>query len=762
MFAPLLMPAPCSFTRMRFSNIHSGLRLSNSISTIKEASSSGKWREALQLYREIRLSGSQLPDSSVLPSILKACSNVSFKLGTAMHGCLIKQGCQSSTSVANSAIDLYMKWGDLDSAHRAFVSLKNKDSVSWNVMVHGNFSNGGVMAGLWWFKMARFADFQPNVSSLVIVIQAFRERKSYCEGFAAHGYIIRSGFSAIVSVQNSLLSLYTEVDMFLAHKLFDEMYVRNDIVSWSVMTGGFVQIGEDEHGLLMFRDMVTEAGISPDGVTIVSVLKACTNLRDISLGTMVHGLVVCRGLEDDLFVGNSLIDMYSKCSKVHSSFKAFKAMPEKNIVSWNSMLSAYALNEKPLEAVALLRTMVEEGVEKDEVTFVNVLQIFKHFLDSLQCRSVHGAIIRRGYESNELVMNSVIDAYAKCNLIELAGILFDGMKKKDVVTWSTMIAGFAYNGDPDKAISIFKRMNEEVKPNKVSIMNLMEACAVSAESRRSKWAHGIAVRRGLASEVAVGTAIIDMYSKCGDIAASIRAFNQIPEKNVVCWSAMISAFGINGLAHEALLLFEKMKQYDMKPNAVTALSLLSACSHGGLVEEGLSSFKSMAKKHEITPGLEHYSCVVDMLARAGKFKDALELIEKMPEEMEAGASIWGTLLSSCRSYGNIVLGSGAASRVLELEPLNSTGYMLASNLYANCGLMSDSAKMRRLAKERGVKVVAGYSLVHINSQSWRFVAGDEFNPRADEIYLMVEQLHSVMKIDYLKVLDAIQMDMYLI
>ncbi|KAG7010814.1 Pentatricopeptide repeat-containing protein [Cucurbita argyrosperma subsp. argyrosperma] len=684
---------------MRFSNIHSGLRLSNSISTIKEASSSGKWQEALQLYREIRVSGSKFPDSSVLPSILKACSNVSFKLGTAMHGCLIKQGCQSSTSVANSTIDLYMKWGDLDSAHRAFVSLKNKDSVSWNVMVHGNFSNGGVMAGLWWFKMARFVNFQPNVSSLVLVIQAFRERKSYSEGFAAHGYIIRSGFSAILSVQNSLLSLYTEVDMFLAHKLFDEMSVRNDIVSWSVMTGGFVQIGEDEHGLLMFRDMVAEAGISPDGVTI-------------------------------------------------------------NIVSWNSMLSAYALNEKPLEAVALLRTMVEEGVEKDEVTFVNVLQIVKHFLDSLQCRSVHSAIIRRGYESNELVMNSVIDAYAKCNLIDLAGILFDGMKKKDVVTWSTMIAGFAYNGDPNKAISIFKRMNEEVKPNKVSIMNLMEACAVSAESRRSKWAHGIAVRRGLASEVAVGTAIIDMYSKCGDIAASIRAFNQIPEKNVVCWSAMISAFGINGLAHEALLLFVKMKQYDMKPNAVTALSLLSACSHGGLVEEGLSFFTSMAKKHEITPGLEHYSCVIDMLARAGKFKDALELIEKMPEEMEAGASIWGTLLSSCRSYGNIVLGSGAASRVLELEPLNSTGYMLASNLYANCGLMSDSAKMRRLAKERGVKVVAGYSLVHINSQSWRFVAGDEFNPRADEIYLMVEQLHSVMKIDYLKVLDAIQMDVF--
>lgn len=740
---------------MRFSITHSGSRISNWISTIKDASSSGKWLEILQLYHDIRISGAHLTDPSVFPSILKACSNLSFKLGTAMHGCLIKQGYESSTSIANSTIDLYMKWGELVSAQRAFDSLKNKDSVSWNVMVHGNFSNRSAEAGLWWFMKGRFSHFQPNVSSLVLVILAFRDLKSYREGFALHGYAIRCGFCAIISVQNSLLSLYAEVNMCSAHKMFDEMSYRNDVVSWSVMIGGFVQIGEDERGLEMFRNMVTEAGITPDGVTVVSVLKACTNLRDISLGRMVHGFAICRGWEDDLFVGNSLIDMYSKCCDAVSAFKIFKEMPERNIVSWNSMLSTYVLNEKHLEAVALLGTMVEEGVEKDEVTFVNVIQIVEHFLDPLQCKSVHGMIIRRGWESNGSLVNSVIDAYAKCNLVELAGTLFDGMKKKDVVAWSTMIAGFVHCGQPDQAISVFKQMNKEVKPNEVSIMNLMEACAVSAELRRSKWAHGIAVRRGLAGDVAVGTAIIDMYSKCGDIEASIRAFNQIPEKNVVCWSAMISAYGINGLAHESLVSLEKMKQNGMKPNAVTTLSLLSACSHGGLLEEGISFFTSMEKEHGVEPGLEHYSCAIDMLARAGKFNDALELIEKMPGQMEAGASIWGTLLSSCRSYGNVVLGSGAASHILRLEPSSSVGYMLASNLYANCGLMTESARMRRLAKERGVKVVAGYSLVHINSETWRFVAGDELHPRAYEIYLMVDQLHSVMKIDYLKVLDPL-------
>ena len=369
-------------------------------------------------------------------------------------------------------------------------------------------------------------------------------------------------------------------------------------------------------------------------------------------------------------------------------------------------------------------------------------------MQPFHCKSVHCVIIRGGYESNELVLNSLIDAYGKCNLIELAWELFDGMERRDVVSWSTMIAGFTYCGKPDEAIAVFQEMiYAQEKLNVVTIINLLEACSASAELRRSMWAHGISVYRGLEAEVAVATAIVEMYSKCGAIEDSRKAFEQISDKNVFSWSAMIAAYGMNGFAHEALTLIAEMKKHGVEPNAVTALSVLTACSHGGLIEEGLGFFNSMIKDHRVEPGLEHYSCMVDMLGRAGQLDSAIDLIKKMPEGFEAGASIWGALLSACKSHGNSKLGTGAISRVLELEPLKSSGYLLASSMYASGGSFVDAAKMRRLVKERGVRVVAGYSLVHVKNRACKFLAGDKSTPQVGEIHSIVDQLHGCMKID---------------
>ncbi|KAK0583249.1 hypothetical protein LWI29_035142 [Acer saccharum] len=317
------------------------------------------------------------------------------------------------------------------------------------------------------------------------------------------------------------------------------------------------------------------------------------------------------------------------------------------------------------------------------------------------------------------------------------------MKRKDVVSWSTMIAGFAHCGMPDEAISVFRDMKQaEENPHMVTIINLLEACSVSAELSKSRWAHGIAIRGGLAGEVAVGTGIVDMYSKCGDIEASRKAFDQISKKNVVSWSAMVAAYGMNGLANEALALVDEMKLHGLKPNSVTSLSALSACSHGGLIQEGLSFFKSMVQDHGIEPELEHYSCIVDMLSRAGKLETAMDLINKMPENVKAGASAWGAILSGCRiHHGNRELGWKATRRILELEPLNSAGYLLASTMYGADGSWIEAAKMRLVAKRRGVKVIAGYSLVHVNNKAFKFIAGTQTQTQASEIDIVVNQLH---------------------
>lgn len=745
----LKQKSPSHMLQMRLLTIPMQLsqKLYYGSSRLRDLCSSGKWQEILCYFQEMQKDGVQLADPAAYPSILKACSNVSFSYGKSLHAYLIKTGFESHTSIGNSTMDFYSKYGCLDDASGVFGCMRSRDSVSWNIMVYGYLDHGAFGEGLLWFKKARRAGFEPNNSTLVLVIQACRSMGAKKEGQTLHGYVINGGFLAINSVQNSLLSMYADGDMDSARKMFDEMLDR-DVVSWSVVIGGYVHGGKAQVGLQMFLKMSSEVGTEPDGVTMVGVLKACADLGDVTMGSLVHGLVIRRGLDNDLFVGNSLIDMYSKCSNADSAFNAFKEMPQRNNVSWNSIISGFILNEQHLEALSLFYCMGKDGFEMDEVSLVNVLQTCKHFVDPLRCKSVHCVMIRRGYESNEMVMNSLIDAYAKCSLVEHARELFNGIKRRDVVAWSTMISGFTHGGRPGDAIAVFQEMQQaEEKPNAVTIINLLEACSVLAQFKKSKWAHAVAVRQGLATEVAVGTAIVDMYSKCGEIEASRRAFDQILEKNIISWSAMIAAYGINGLAYEALALHDEMKLHGLKPNAVTTLNVLSACSHGGLVKEGLSFFDSMAQDHGVELGLEHYSCVVDMLSRAGKLNAAMDFIKKMPEGLEAGANAWGALLSACRSYGNGKLGSEAASHVLELEPLNSTGYLLASGMYAAGGFWADAANVRRLVKERGVKVVAGYSLVHVGNTCCKFVAGDYSHSQAGDIRSMVEFLHSCMKME---------------
>ncbi|KAI7999428.1 Pentatricopeptide repeat-containing protein [Camellia lanceoleosa] len=373
-----------------------------------------------------------------------------------------------------------------------------------------------------------------------------------------------------------------------------------------------------------------------DGQIMVNVIKACIHLGKISIGRLIHGFVIRGGFIYDSFVGNSLIDMYSKCHDIESALKLFREMPRRNVVSWNSLLSGIVSNENYSEALLLFESMWKAGIDADE------------------------------------------------------------MKRRDTVTWSTMIAGFTHCGMPDEAIAVFQEMNQvQNKPNAITVSNLLEACSISTDLKRSKSAHGIAIRRGVKADIAVGTAILDMYSKCGAIEASKRVFDQIPKKNVVSWSAMIAAYGMNGLLQYALALVGKMRAHGLRPNPGTTLSVLSACSHGGLIEEGLLFFQELVQDHAVELRLEHYSCVVDLLARDGKLDTAMELIEKMPNKgLKPFASAWGALLSACRTHGNSELDSGAFSHILELEPSNSAGCLLASSMYVAGGLWVDAARMR--------------------------------------------------------------------
>ncbi|XP_051145276.1 pentatricopeptide repeat-containing protein At2g17210 isoform X2 [Andrographis paniculata] len=579
---------------------------------------------------------------------------------------------------------------------------------------------------------------------MAISIEACRSIKAFDDGQKFHGYLIRSGLCSILSVRNSLLGMYTDIRMDWAESLFDEMDEK-DVISWSVMIGGYVHGDEAVLGLEMFKRMVLESKIKADEQTMVSVLKGCSKLSDIRMGKSVHGFVVKRGLDYDTFLGNTLVDFYCKCGEVDSGARAFVEMPRKNVVTWNSMLSGYVHSENHLEGLALFARMGESGVDADEVTLANLLVICRDLRDLRRCKTIHSRVIRRGLRSNDVVMNSLLDAYAKCGRIDLSRRVFCGIDAPDIITWSTMISGFTHCAMPNEAIALYREMQlSHFDRNPVTLLNLLEACSVSAEIAPSRSAHGIATRMGLASDVVVGTALLDMYAKCGAIEMSRKVFSQISETNIYSWSAIIAAHGLNGRPRDALSMFLEMERSGTKGNSVTALAVLSACCHGGLVEEGIAFFKDWTKHH---PGNnddeELYACVVDMLARAGNLDDAMRLIGSHRDW--GGASAWSAVLSACRNYEDRELGTGAASQVLEMEPWSSAGYLLASSVCANGGSWTDASRLRQMMTDRGVKVAAGYSVVRVDGRAYGFTAGA--GDDGGVVCGVAEQLHAFMRMN---------------
>ncbi|KAL7609643.1 hypothetical protein Lser_V15G11417 [Lactuca serriola] len=724
----------------------SSSKLSNWVSKIKELSFSGRWQDVLSLYNDMNKAGVRLTEPSLFHPILKACSAISLAHGKSLHASVIKLGVESSTSIGNSIMDFYTKAGDVGSTISLFGCMKIRDSVSWNILISGQIDHGDLDQGIRSFIQARATGFEPNVSTLVLVIQTIRTLKALHEEQKIHGYMIKTEFLAISSLQNSLLSMYADTTMEYAQKLFDEMPNR-DVITWSVMISGYVKTNKNHLALQIFKEMLSQSGPEPDEQTILSALKACTNLKNLITGRTLHGFIFHKGFHHDTFLGNSLIDMYSKCNDTDSALQSFTEIPLKNIISWNSIISGLVYNEKHSEAIHLFDTMQNAKIDPDAVTLVNLLQICKHFTDPLICKSIHTVIIRRNHELNDLVVNTLVDTYAKCNLIFIAHKLFSLINIHDVVSWSTMIAAFTYCGFPHEAIRVFHEMmiDSQHKPNAITMLNLIEACSYDSDLKLPKSGQGIAIRLGFASDAIVGTSILDMYAKYGDIMTSKKVFEMISNKNVVSYSAMIGAYGMNGVPHSALSLLTEMESHGVKPNSVTILSVLSACSHGGLVHEGLSLFRKLTETLEVKLGVEHYSCLVDLLSRSGNLDLAMKMVEG---HEKGGVSAWGALLSGCRFSFNERIAEKVVSCVLEMEPNNSNGYMLASNMYAKLGSWEDVARIRGLMRDKEVKSVAGFSMINVNNKSCRFVAGDRNQVLLDEIRDTIKELHEFMKMDH--------------
>ncbi|TYH55043.1 hypothetical protein ES332_D09G212100v1 [Gossypium tomentosum] len=491
--------------------------------------------------------------------------------------------------------------------------------------------------------------------------------------------------------------------------IFDEITEKN-IVFFNVMMRSYVNNRCYHDALLIFRELSTH-GFSLDHYTYPCALKACSGSDNLRVGLQIHSSVVKVGLDLNLFIGNALVAMYSKCKCLVQARRAFNQMPIRDVVSWNSMVSGYAQNECFDKALDVCREMELLRIQPDAGTMSSLLPA---------------------------VTNTSSD-----NILYVKE-MFWKLAKKSVVSWNVMISVFVNNSLSSEAADLYSRMEAYgIKPDSFTIASILPACGDLSAIFLGRRIHEYIDRKKLLPNLALENALIDMYAKCGCLKEAKAVFDQMNFRDIVSWTSMISAYGMSGQGYNAVALFSKMQNLGLTPDSIAFVSVLSACSHAGLLDQGWYFFNLMTDQHKIVPRVEHFSCMVDLLGRSGQVEEAYNFIRKMP--IEPTERIWGTLLGACWMHSNMNIGLLAADHLFRLAPEPSGYYVLLSNIYAKAGRWEDVTTVRSIMKSKGIKKMAVASNTEINNQVYTFLAGDQSHPQSKDIYEKLDFLVGKMK-----------------
>ncbi|XP_073043803.1 pentatricopeptide repeat-containing protein At3g26782, mitochondrial [Primulina eburnea] len=530
--------------------------------------------------------------------------------------------------------------------------------------------------------------------------------------------------------------------------LFNKYVDKSSIFSWNSIIGELARSGNPVEALKAFSFM-RKSLLRPNRSTFPCAIKSCSALCDLSSGKQAHQQAFVFGYGSDVFITSALVDMYSKCGELDDARKVFDEIPRRNVVSWTSMINGYVQNDYPREALLLFKKQLAEDIESsseeeeeciDGVAMASIFSACSRVCEKYVTQVVYGFVIKRGLDSVLVVGNTLIEAFAKCDTVEFSRKVFDDMDERDLISWNSMIAVCVQNGLAVEAIEVFRLMvtSAELEYNAVTLSTVLFSCANCGALQIGKCVHDQVIKKNLENDVYVGTSIIDMYSKCGRVNMARRAFDRMNEKNVKSWSAMVAGYGMHGQAKEALEVFSGMIQAGVKPNSISFVSVLSACCHGGLVDEGWHWFCAMQHRFNIEPSVEHYGCMVDLLGRVGYVTKAYNLITEM--RVRPDFVIWCSLLAACRIHKNVDLGEISANKLFELDRNNSVYYTLLSNIYADAGRWEDVERMRLLMKNRGFVKSPGFSLVELKGCVHTFLAGDRKHPQHEKIYDYLDEL----------------------
>ncbi|XP_020969005.1 pentatricopeptide repeat-containing protein At3g09040, mitochondrial-like [Arachis ipaensis] len=682
---------------------------------------SGHHKEAIEFFLEMRKCGIK-SSRSTLASVLSAIASLAaLDYGLLVHGEAIKQGLGSSIYVGSSLISMYGKCEMLDAAKQVFDVMSEKNMVTWNAMLGVYAQNGYFNHVLELFLNMTRRTIEPDEFTFTSILSSCACFESLEIGRQVHSVVIKRSFANNLFVNNALVDMYAKAGALKeARKQFERMKTRDNI-SWNAIIVGYVQEEEETDAFKMFNKMRLH-GIVPDEVALASILSACGNVKLLEAGLQFHCLAVKLGLETNLFVGSSLIDMYSKCWSIEDARKIYSNMPEWSVVSMNALISGYALKNIK-EAINLFSDMLALGLKPSEITFASLIDACKGSQVNLGLQ-IHCAIVKRGLLcGSEFLGTSLLGMYMDSQRIADANLLFSEFSNlKSIVMWTALISGYTQNDCCYEAINSYREMRDNsMFPDQATFVSVLRACALLSALQDGKEIHSLIFHTGFDLDELTSSALIDMYAKCGDVKSAVQVFEEMgTKKDVISWNSMIVGFAKNGHAESALKVFNEMAHSCVTPDDVTFLGVLTACSHAGWVSEGRQIFDLMVNCYGIEPRADHYACIVDLLGRWGNLKEAEEFIDKL--NVEPNAMIWANLLGACRIHGDDIRGERAAKNLIKLEPDNSSPYVLLSNMYAASGHWNEARSLRRTMIQKEIQKMPGCSWIVVGQKTNSFVA----------------------------------------
>ncbi|GMP94926.1 hypothetical protein CsSME_00044181 [Camellia sinensis var. sinensis] len=659
------------------------------------------------------------PNAATFSTTITVCGqSLRPSFGTSIHCLILKKGFTQQLFVASGLVTMYSKHDCITEARRVFDEMPVRDAVSWNSMIAG-YSQLGLNreACSLFYQMIRDCDTLEsfvNNFSIASVLKACGGMGSIRTGKSVHCYAMKFGFHLDTFVCGSVIDMYAKCGCLNnAQRVFDRMENR-DLVVWNTMITGYAQNDYEEEALELFYQMLYK-GFYPNETSYSSVLKASAAMSDLAVGRCFHANTLKHGFLSDVYVGTALVDMYSKCMDMKNAERAFLEMKKRNLVTYNVLITGYSLTSLYGKALKTYLELQTEGMKPDSFTFIGLFSSCSTSDAVAEGAQVHSHSIMLGLDSDVSVGNSIVNFYSKCGLIECALKAFESIYTPNAISWAGIISGFVHNGMEDRAVEQFCKMHKLFhKTDEFSSSSALKAVASWVAIEQGKPLHAHVIKSGFECTVYVGSALIDMYAKCGMVKDACKLFLKMHEKNVVSWNSMIMGYAQNGSFKEAMLLFQEMIDSGILPTSVTFVGVLFACSHAGLVEEGRNFYKLMVYNYGIPPSVEHCACMVDLLGRAGYLEEAETFLLDSPFREEPG--IWGPLLAACGVYNNSDVGSRAAQHCLWLEPRHSSTYTLLSNIYASSKLWNNVTRIRDLMKEKGVEKEPGFSCLRLGTE----------------------------------------------